>query len=223
MKFIKHEQATIFKQLAQAQAEFSSIIKNKEVKKQQSSNGKTFGGYAYADIGTVLEAIQPALNKYNLFLSQNPQIENDRFKLVTAISNENGEVLELGNIDYNVSGANPQDLGKIITYLRRYSLLACFGLASEDDDGLDASKRANMQFGKYQEPRRQEPAVTFNEEKEKLAQKHMINHYLNNQANNQFITDEIRNFCTSEIKKEDVKLGTLVNVVEKLANMGCTL
>ena len=38
---------------------------------------------------------------------------------------------------------NPQKMGSAITYAKRYSLQAAFGLPSEDDDGHEASKPAN--------------------------------------------------------------------------------
>ena len=75
-----------------------------------------------------------------MFLSQNPIIQNEDFCLTTSIANADGDVLQLGNVNYRIAGLNPQDLGKTITYLRRYSLLACFGLATEDDDALGVSK-----------------------------------------------------------------------------------
>ena len=50
----------IFDQLAKAQAEFSGITKNKTVKEQTTSSGKKFGGYAYAELSTVLDAVLPA-------------------------------------------------------------------------------------------------------------------------------------------------------------------
>jgi len=37
---------------------------------------------------------------------------------------------------------NPQKMGSAITYAKRYSLQAAFGLPSEDDDGNEASKPA---------------------------------------------------------------------------------
>ena len=39
--------------------------------------------------------------------------------------------------------AEPQALGKVTTYIRRYALMALVGIAPEDDDGEDAAGRGN--------------------------------------------------------------------------------
>jgi hypothetical protein len=137
---LTQSQTPIFGQLAKAQAEFSEIIKNKTVKLQTTPSGKSFGGYAYADISTVLNAITPSLNKHGLFLFQTPSIMDNQFLLTTSVANESGDILELGSVNYAIQGLSPQDLGKVITYLRRYSLLSCFGLGTEDDDALQVTK-----------------------------------------------------------------------------------
>lgn len=141
MELIRNDGAKIFGQLALAQTEFSDIAKNKAAKAGISKTGKQFGGYQYAELTVVLNAILPALNKNGLFLSQYPDIAEGNFSLITSISNSDGEVLNLGKVNYKVDALSPQDLGSIITYLRRYSLLSCFALGTEDDDAGKATKK----------------------------------------------------------------------------------
>lgn len=151
MKLIKNDNCKIFSQLSKAQSGFSEVTKAKEAKGGVSKNGKTFGGYKYADLTQVLNAITPSLNANGIFLFQSPTIEAGKFSLVTAIGNEDGDVLELGSInDFPIAGLTPQELGALITYLRRYSLLSCFGLGTEDDDASDISRKLEAEAIKQQ-------------------------------------------------------------------------
>lgn len=95
-------------------------------------------GYKYADLGQVIEAIQLPLLDSGLDFMQHI-VDN---RLITNLINiETQEVMQLIEFDIvsaNIAKANDiQQFGGGITYLRRYSLLTAFGLATEDDDAKD--------------------------------------------------------------------------------------
>lgn len=97
--------------------------------------------YRYVDLGDVLAEVKRACALHDLALSQALTEKDGRFGVVTMIVSAAGEVLEFP-ITTIAAPTTPQALGSAATYLRRYSLMAIFGIATEDDDGAAASKPA---------------------------------------------------------------------------------
>ena len=109
-----------------------------EVKKEVGTLSKTetnpFFKSKYFDINSLIQQVEPLLEKNNLLLLQ-PIIDN---KVKSAIYHiESGDVvfseIDLPNL------TDPQKLGSAITYYRRYTLQSLLGLQAEDDDGNKAS------------------------------------------------------------------------------------
>lgn len=114
------ETNSIYKKLLAAKADFDTVLKNK---------ANPFHKSNYADLGAILEAVEPALHKHGLMLTQ-PILEG---KLNTCITDiESGEFIN-SNIDLP-EGLEPQKMGSAITYYRRYLLQALLALHAEDDD-----------------------------------------------------------------------------------------
>lgn len=88
----------------------------------------------YSSLPAVLQAIRGVASKHGLSLVQ----LIDDGKLITKVSHTTG-----GEIVSNIAlpqGGTMQALGSAITYARRYSLTALFGICGdEDDDGNQAS------------------------------------------------------------------------------------
>ena len=108
------------------------------VKKEVGTLSKTetnpFFKSKYFDINSLIQQIEPLLEKNNLLLLQ-PIKDN---KVRSAIWHiETGDSIssemELPNLQ------DPQKLGSAITYYRRYTLQSLLGLQAEDDDGNKAS------------------------------------------------------------------------------------
>jgi len=97
----------------------------------------------YADLATVLSAVNPALAKNGLAIVQTfDTTENGEQLLVTTLLHKSGESLSSRLPLIINKGRNPlHDFGGATTYLRRYSLLAILNLAAgiEDDDGDSAT------------------------------------------------------------------------------------
>ncbi len=92
----------------------------------------------YADINTYIEVVKPILSKHGLVLLQPLScIENKPALLTMLIDSESGEKLDL--LTALPENADPQKMGAIITYFRRYAIQSMLCLQAEDDDGNAAS------------------------------------------------------------------------------------
>ena len=95
----------------------------------------------YADLGTVVDACLPALNKHGIAVIQ-PLVHTEHGRdVVTRFIHESGETLDCP-IPLILGKNDMQGLGSAMTYARRYGLMALAGIAPEDDDGNAAAKSA---------------------------------------------------------------------------------
>lgn len=129
------EHAGIAQALAAAQAEMGKALK-------QAANPHFRS--KYADLGAVMDACLPALNRHGIAVIQ-PLSESEfgRF-VVTRFLHASGESLDCP-VPLILGKQDMQGLGSAITYARRYGLMALAGIAPEDDDGnaAAANVRAN--------------------------------------------------------------------------------
>jgi hypothetical protein len=91
---------------------------------------------AYASLGTVIEAVKPALNKQGIVFLQMPvapPFENC-LALETILLHESGATIS-GTCVIPLEKLNAQGIGSAITYARRYALASVLGLKVLDDDG----------------------------------------------------------------------------------------
>lgn len=108
----------------------------KEIGKISKDKTNPFFKSKYFDINTLLEHIEPLLEKNGLVLIQ-PIKEGKVQTVITDIESEEFEYSELQLPDLS----DPQKLGSAITYYRRYTLQSLLGLQAEDDDGNKASQK----------------------------------------------------------------------------------
>ena len=126
----------LFAALVKAQAEFGPLIKD--------SKGYN---YKYAQLDQLLDVVRPVLIKHGLGVIQQPTSCEDKIGVRTILIHESGESL-MSEYSIKLAKANdPQAAGSVITYFRRYALMALCGIAPEDDDGQGArntqEKKAN--------------------------------------------------------------------------------
>jgi ERF superfamily len=114
-----------------AQAEFDGA-------KKDSAN--PFFKSKYADLSSVAQAISTALASHKLGYIQVSHERENSAAIETIIVHESGETYSCGIVACPVSKADAQGYGSAITYCRRYSLSAAFGVCPEDDDGNAAAK-----------------------------------------------------------------------------------
>lgn len=125
----------IYTKLAAVKKEIGAISKD-------STN--PFFKSKYFDINGLLKHVEPLLDKNGLLLLQ-PILEG----LVCSqiIDVENGEKVE-SSIQM-ASLSDPQKMGSMITYYRRYTLQSLLGLQAEDDDANAASKASQAPEKKW--------------------------------------------------------------------------
>ena len=98
----------------------------------------------YSKLESVIEAVNQG-NQFGLFFTQEIEVKNYQKDIVVVttvrhIDDDNTYVSKLPILLDDVSMKNPQKIGSAITYAKRYTLQAVYGLPSEDDDGELASK-----------------------------------------------------------------------------------
>lgn len=94
----------------------------------------------YADLSSVVEAIKPALQKHKLGFIQVSHDADNCACIETVIVHDSGQTFSAGRVSVPVSKGDAQGYGSAMTYARRYSLSAAFGVCPEDDDGNAAAK-----------------------------------------------------------------------------------
>lgn len=97
----------------------------------------------YADLGSVVDAIKPALVKHGLWFAQKTHDSADGVTVETIVCHKGGDQMSFGNLFVPASKRDAQGFGSALTYARRYSLMTAFGVAPEDDDGNAAAKAAS--------------------------------------------------------------------------------
>ena len=93
----------------------------------------------YADLATVLDAIRPKLGENDLALIQAPDVVDGKVGITTMLMHVSGEWIKSGLYMTPKDAQNPQVLGSILTYIRRYSAPGYAMIASEDDDDGNAA------------------------------------------------------------------------------------
>jgi len=96
----------------------------------------------YADLGSVVEAVKPALVAHELWFAQITHEQTGGVCVETVVCHSSGEQFSFGKLFLPATKQDAQGYGSALTYCRRYSLMSAFGIAAEDDDGNGAVKNA---------------------------------------------------------------------------------
>ena len=108
----------------------------KEIGKISKDSTNPFYKSKYFDINSLLEHVEPILQKHGLLLLQ-PIKENKVCSVIIDIETKDSlnSKIELTDI------TDPQKKGSEITYYRRYTLQSLLGLQAEDDDANATLKK----------------------------------------------------------------------------------
>ena len=121
----------VFGALAQSQAKFTAVAKNRTAGK-----GGSFS-YQYADYADVLEMALPCLAKEGLAFLQ--PIHGDKMSCI--LGHSSGQWIKASA---NCPQAQKiQDQGAVFTYMKRYTMSALLGVSAQEDtdaQGVDTSK-----------------------------------------------------------------------------------
>jgi hypothetical protein len=117
--------------MAAAQAKLKPALKEKA--------NPAFKGSKYADLGSVWEACEQALESNGLSVVQGYSTEGPKGSLWTMLLHTSGQYV-MGTCPLVLPKDDPQGMGSATTYYRRYGLAAMLGIVQEDDDGNAASR-----------------------------------------------------------------------------------
>jgi hypothetical protein len=146
--------STLFAALAQAQGEMSGAAKDR-----QNPHFKAM----YATMASVVDAIRGPLSRAGIAYIQHVSTAGRVVTVETVLLHGSGETLRCGSLVAEAKDPGPQAIGSVLTYLRRYSLMAAVGIAPEDDDGEEGTGRRDdrreepRREERREEPRREEP------------------------------------------------------------------
>jgi len=105
----------------------------------------------FSSLKAVIDKTRPVFAKHGLVVIQLPSGNENAIGLTTRILHSSGEWIEQEAVMSINSGANPgQDFGKLITYLRRYSLSAAAGVYSDEDTDGEGIGKGTQTTGKKQ-------------------------------------------------------------------------
>jgi hypothetical protein len=121
--------------IAKALSEFQ-----KEVKQPEKDGKNPHFKSKYVTIDGTVKSIHECAPKYGLSYTQMPVTTEYGVGVVTLILHSSGEFIEMEPFVLPMEKKTAQGAGSAITYARRYSLSAAFGIVSDlDDDGNEAT------------------------------------------------------------------------------------
>jgi hypothetical protein len=99
----------------------------------------------YSDLAGVLNGISETMAMCELAVIHKMSVNESSNVLTTILIHSSGESIESSMVLPQV--VDPQKLGSMLTYYRRYALMSILGVASEDedDDGNKASNKSEIQ------------------------------------------------------------------------------
>lgn len=94
----------------------------------------------YADLTSVWDVLKQPLSNNGLSVSQVLDHENGNMVLTTLLLHSSGQYIG-GSMPLIPAKTDPQTLGSLISYMRRYMLSSICGVTADDDDGALASDK----------------------------------------------------------------------------------
>lgn len=92
----------------------------------------------YADLSEVIDTVKLPLNSNGLCFLQSVHSKDGMVCVTTTLLHSSGQYWE-STFGVIPTDWNPQKLGSLITYLKRYSLAAICGVAADDDDDANTA------------------------------------------------------------------------------------
>jgi hypothetical protein len=115
-----------------AQALLEAQRKFPAIKKTRTAKAGTYS-YDYADLSDILRVVLPVLGEHGLALTQRYSVLDGLILLETMLLHTSGELLS-SVLPISGPGPTAQELGSLMSYMRRYAVTALLGIAAEDDD-----------------------------------------------------------------------------------------
>ncbi|MDV4829837.1 ERF family protein [Enterococcus faecium] len=134
MKSHSNELNELFKAMAQFRANFKQPMKDAK---------NPFYKSKYVPLENITEAIDKAIEGTGLSYAQYATSEGQDVSVSTMIMHESGQYIEFEPLTLPAVKQDSQALGSAVTYARRYSLAAVFGVTSDVDDDANACSGDN--------------------------------------------------------------------------------
>lgn len=110
------------------------------IEKGRTANAGSYS-YDYADLGDIVKHTRPVLARHGLTVLTPLHAHGNELACSVVIFHESGQREDFGPFPFP-HGRDAQATGSMVTYHRRYALLAALGMATgEDDDGAAAVPR----------------------------------------------------------------------------------
>ncbi len=110
------------------------------VEKGRTANAGSYS-YDYADIGDVVKRTRPALAEHGVVVLTPVHEHGNGLACTVVFLHSSGDRLDFGPFPFP-HGKDAQATGSMVTYHRRYALVAALGMAAgDDDDGASAVPR----------------------------------------------------------------------------------
>lgn len=131
----------------------------KELKQPLKDAKNPFFKSEYVPLENVAEAITESATKHGLAFSQYATTtETGNVSVGTIVFHESGEYIEFPPLILKPENTKSQSIGSAITYAKRYSLSAVFGITSDkDDDGNKANGNGEPQKQPQKRNQKQAP------------------------------------------------------------------
>lgn len=209
--------------LAEALSSFQGSVKQPKLNKSVKVATKDNRSYTfqYADLGACISAAAPELQKNGLAVFQTIQGQ----VLVTTLAHSSGEFvtsqlpLHQGTLFSNAF----QQIGSMITYLKRYAYCAILGIVADDDDDANAACANEYQYQTKEKPAQtqQKPAQTQQKTGFTGAQLKKALEVIEEKQN----ADELRAFWTQSFEKyPELQQNKQFNdaLFQKASKIACT-
>lgn len=123
------------------QGEVPVIPKNRVAKIPTKTGGSY--SYKYADLSDIWDAIRGPLRMNGLAVTQQlcGPVGSPEVGITTTIWHESGQC-DSSTIYVSSAGKNPQEVGSLLTYFKRYALSAALGISVDDDDDAGIATHA---------------------------------------------------------------------------------
>lgn len=96
---------------------------------------------AYADLGSVMSVVKPALNEEGISILQPAYSVEGVHYVETVLIHESGEFIASQPLKLELTKVDMQALGSAISYARRYTMQSLLSIPAKDDDGEQASPK----------------------------------------------------------------------------------
>ena len=121
----------LFSALAKAQAGILSAKKDSE---------NPFFRSKFADLSSIWDAIRKPLTDNGLCIIQTCEGQVGAMLLITWLGHSSGQWMK-SRFPLNPAKNDPQSIGSVITYMKRYALSAIVGVVADEDDDAEVAMR----------------------------------------------------------------------------------